>query len=220
MTAADLIFDAETHTSKTPDGRDVPHVTTVLSAVGVTADFDDLSRVHQRVAENIRAAAARGQAVHADCHAFDDDDLDWHSVDPRVAPFVEAWAEMREREQLVPVQRERRLYHPVWHYTGTMDGVFLHRRSGHRVLADIKTADPDDAAAHLQTAAYECAYVHDAPPEQRVDERWSVWLQPGLRTPYRIVNYTARPGAHLDLQKWLACLSVYYEQPGRRRRIA
>ena len=212
MTAADLIYDAETHTSRTPDGRNVPHVTAVLRAVGLSTDFDELGSVHPRVAENVRHATARGTAVHADCHAYDDNDLDWDLVDPRVRPFVEAWADARERLRLVPLDRERRLYHEKYDYVGIMDGVFS--VGFDRVLVDIKTGDPNDAAAHIQTAAYVAAW--ELATDVRITKRWAIWLKPGLRVPYRVFDYSAQ---YLDLQKWLACLTVYNEQPTRRRRI-
>jgi len=119
----------------------------------------------------------------------------------------------------VPFQasRERRLFHPLYVYAGIADGVFS--CGGKIVLADIKTGDPDSAAAHLQTAAYEAPW-NLAHPELRVDERWAIQLTPGRRTPYRVLNYTAREDAWMDFPKWSACLSVYNEQPPRRKKLA
>lgn len=223
-TAAHLQFDEASHTSKLPDGRNVPHVTTVLSKVCVTADFEDLADVHPRVRANIEFARARGSAVHADCHAYDDDDLDLAQVDERLLPHVEAWIRVREAKRLTPVAhaRERLLYHPVLHYCGRMDGVFMcdtgARRKPKRILVDIKNGDPDDAAAHLQTAAYEAAWMVEH-PDQPIDERWAVWLRPDRAVPYTIIDYSARPEAPRDFGKFCACLTVYNEQPGRRARI-
>ena len=220
MTAAAIVFDPDTHTSRTPDGRDVPHVTTVLKAVGLTTNYGELGAISARVAENILVARARGDAMHADCHAYDDDDLVWDSVDPMVRPYVAAWATCRENMGLVPVVRERQVYHPLYHYTGIMDGIFARTNmpDDWRVLLDLKSGDPDDAAAHLQTAAYEGAYLAEH-PNARIDERWAVWLRPGLRVPYRTINYTARPEAYLDFRKFTAALTTYNEQPARRRKV-
>ena len=213
-----LIYDPVTHTSRRPDGVEVPHVTAILKAVGVTEDFAAVSAISQRVAESVEAAAARGTAVHADCHAWDDDDLDIAAVDPRILPYVHAWAQFRLDKGIEPVVRERQVYHPVFGFTGILDGIFADPY-GRRILVDIKTGDPNDAAGHLQTAAYEAAYLAagDVAP---IDERWAVRLAPGLAVPYRVVNYTARPDAYLDFSRFSACLATYHEQPARRRRIA
>lgn len=211
---ADVEYDPATHTSKLPDGTPVPHVTGVLCAVGVTENFDELAGRSDRLAASIEFARARGTAVHADCHAYDDDDLHWPSVDERIKPWVEAWAEARAALGIVPLERERRLFHPLHRYTGIKDGIFA--RGAKRILIDIKTGDPKDAAGHLQTAAYAEA-ERAVRPDFSIDERWAVRLVPGMKVPYRVTNYTDRPDAYMDLLKFLACLTVYREQPKNRR---
>jgi hypothetical protein len=211
MTGSALVFYPETHEYFTPPGREggqlVPNVTTILRAVGVSADFEQVER------GTLEYRRQLGTAVHADCHAFDDHDLDWATVDPRVKPYVDAWAAFREAKHLTAATRERRVFHPTFQYCGTLDGVF-EQPSGDQVLVDIKIGDPDDAAAHLQLAAYEAAYRVEF-PDQPIGARWSVQLQPGLRVPYRICEYRD----FRDFQKFAACLTVYAEQPARRRRI-
>ena len=218
-TVDDIRYHPDTHTSTLPDGQPVPHVTAILGAVGVCDDFEELAALSAHMAEKVGTARARGTAVHADCHAHDDDDLVWETVDPRVRAYVEAWAQCREDMGLVPVAhaRERRVYHPLFNYTGILDGVFWRPAAGKRILADLKTGDPDSAAAHLQTAAYQAPWEL-AYPDLAIDERWAVQLTPKLRVPYRVVNYTARPDAAMDFGKFLACLTVYNEQPPRRRK--
>ena len=213
---ADVAYDPATHTSRLPDGRNVPHVTTVLKAVGLSQDFIALSDMTPRIAEFVRMGGLRGTAVHADCHAYDDNDLDWDRVDERVRPFVEAWAQFREDKGLVPLVRERHVYHRHLVYTGIKDGLFSTARL-RRVLVDLKCGDPEAAAAHLQTAAYEDAW-HDMHPDQPIDERWAVQLIPGRRVPYRVSNYSIGEDRWLDAGKFQAALTVYNEQPGRRRR--
>lgn len=222
FTPGDLVYDPDRHRSWLPDGREVPHVTHVLKCTGLVRDFGALADRSPRAAANLEYARAQGSAVHADCHAYDDDDLDLAQVDPQNAPYVDAWIQARRDLQIVPVAhaRERLVYHATFHYCGIQDGVF---RRGllqpQLILADIKRGDPDDAAAHLQTAAYEAAWTR-AHPDMKIDERWAVWLRPGRRVPYTIVNYTRRPGAAHDFSKFLAALTVYNEQPARRPRIA
>lgn len=219
LTAADLAYDAETHTTQAPDGRAVPHVTAILEAVGVSTDFEELSSWGPRMAARIETARLLGDAVHKDCHAYDDDDLDLDAVHPDVVSHVEAWARCRIDEGLEPVSggRERRLFHDLFWYTGITDGVFR-RRDGALVLVDLKTGDPESAACHLQTAAYEAAWLREH-PDMRISARWAIRLTPSKRIPYRVLNYTARSDAYLDFAKFQACLTVFNEQPARRRRI-
>ncbi len=215
LTVADIIYNSLNHTSHLSDGRDVPHVTSVLGAVGVSTDFAELAGVSAYIGENIEWARARGQAVHADCHAYDDGELVMATVHEAVRPYVEAWAFFRSQMGLEPEAREHRLFHPVHFYTGIMDGIFWRGGRGH-VLIDIKTGDPEDSACHLQTAAYEAAW-HAMTGITAPIERWGVHLTPKLRVPYRIKDYSGRVDGPRDLGKWLACLCTYNEQRGRRQ---
>lgn len=215
MTGADLIFEASDHTYWMPPGRDggqqVPNVTTILKAVGVSSNFQHVP------SGTLEFRRQLGTAVHVDCHALDDDDLDWMTVDARVEPYVRAWATFRDNKGLVPMQRERRVYHPRFRYCGTLDGVFtfaFDRDDPRCVLIDIKIGDPDDAGAQFQTAAYAAAYLAEFPAE-RIDARWSVQLCPELATPYRVCEYES----YLDFLKFQAFLTTFHEQPARRRRI-
>jgi len=218
MVGADLIFYDAEHEYFTPPGREgglqVPNVTSVLEATGVSVDFEAIEARNPGAVELRRQL---GTAAHADCHAFDDDDLDWPSVDPRVKPFVLAWSTWRENFRAIPLHRERRVFHPTLFCCGTLDGIFEVTGSK-RVLVDLKLGDPEDAAAHLQTAFYEAAYQLEH-PDERVDERWAVRLQPDKTVPYSNTNYTARQDAWRDIQKFQAVLTTYHEQAVRRRRI-
>ena len=220
-TVDDVVYDPVTHTSALRDGRPVPHVTAILEATGVSTDFEALAEMGPRVAERIEAAGLRGTAVHADCHAYDDDDLDLAQCHAVVRPYVEAWVTCRDSLGLVALAhaRERRVYHPGQNYTGILDGIFM-RFKGYkqqRILLDLKTGDPESAAAHLQTAAYEAAW-NLAHPDQKVNERWAVWLRPGRPVQYTIINYTAAPDAWQDFARFQAVLCTYNEQPSRRAR--
>lgn len=226
VTASELTYDVVAHKTTAPDGRDVPHVTEVLSAVGVSVQFAGLAELFgPRVAEAIDEARALGQAVHADCHAYDDNDLDWSTVDDRVRPYLDAWVVCREQLGLEPLlepdgssqDRERQIFDADFWYTGFLDGVFA--RKGQLILVDIKTGDPWDAAAHLQTAAYEKAWNRAQAVRQRtIDERWAIQLTPDRKVPYRVTNYSAEPMSRLHFNKFAACLTVYFEQAARRRK--
>lgn len=211
MTGAQLIFDPTDHTYWRPPGRvtglnPVPNVTSILQAVGVSCNFEQVPQAR------LEHRGQLGSAVHTDCHAFDDDDLIWESVHPLVVPYIDAWRTFREHMDAQPLHRERRVYHPTLHYCGTLDGIFV-VRGLRQVLIDLKIGDPDDAAAQFQTAAY--AEAHRAEyPDVRIDERWAVQLCPGLTIPYRVTPYRD----YLDFRKFSAFLTTYHEQHSRRRR--
>lgn len=217
MTSADLIYDEASHTTATPDGRDVPHVTAVLKATGLAEDLD--RPMPRRARAAIDFGRDRGTAAHADCHAYDDGDLLWETVDPAVLPYVEAWMAFRTEFVLVPAARgrERRFFHDTLFYTGIIDGVFI-LPSGRRVLIDMKTGAP--GAARYQTAAYALGWDREN-PELPIHERWAVQLCPSLGyapgwrgVPYRVIPYEDPE----DFDVWRAALCVYNHQPARRDR--
>lgn len=214
MNASGLIFEPSIHEYRLPDGRRVPSVTEILKATGVSTDFDELGAMSGSIQHAIALKRDIGQAVHADAHAYDDDDLDLQQVDARVRPYLDAWITFRQNSGLMPLTRERRVFHPTLFYAGTLDGVFLRESATHRgqhVLVDIKIGDPVDAAAHLQLAAYQLA--HSVESDLSIDERWSVQLTPDLRVPYRVTPYTE----WRDIETWRAVVATYYAQAARRR---
>jgi len=191
-------------------GRPVPHVTAVLAACRMAQDFSELPPLARQ-----RALWKRGlgTAVHMDCHAYDDGDLDWSTVDESVKPYVEAWAQAKESlGWLRPLDRERHVFDHVYWYTGILDGVFL-RDDGMEVLADIKTGDPSAAAGDLQTGAY--AKARQRMTGKLVGMRLAIWLRPGKRIPYAVFPYVS--DIEMDHRTFLACLTVYREQERRGR---
>lgn len=210
LTSASLTFDPALHEYRLPDGRRVPSVTEILSAVGVSVDFEAIGGMSARLAEQIDLRRQLGTAVHLDAHAFDDDDLDWDSVDPRVEPYVRAWATLRLNKQLTPTARERVVFDPTWFYCGTLDGIFR-TPSGARILIDIKTGDPRDGGCQFQTAAYAAAYQIEHPQEP-IDARWGVQLVPEREVPYLITPYTD----WRDCGSFHAFVTTYTNQSARR----
>jgi hypothetical protein len=188
----------------------VPSVTHILSAVGVSMDFDALMGMSGDMARAIEAKRYLGTAVHADCHAFDDDDLVWSTVNPAVEPYLRAWATFRVNTGLMPLTRERRVFHPGQFYCGTLDGIFV-MPTGKRVLVDIKTGDPDDSGCQFQTAAYVAAYRLEH-PDDIIDERWGVQLVPDREIPYRISPYAD----WRDYGAFQAFVTTYRCQAARR----
>ena len=136
-------FDPDTHTYRV-DGVVVPHVTGVLESERLT----DYSHVDPLV---LQVAQIRGDFVHKLTALDDKGILDVATIDPSLAPFLDAWRKFRRETWFLPGMVEERLFHPVYRYAGTLDRVGL--LDGERVLLDIKTGPILDGAA-LQTAAY------------------------------------------------------------------
>jgi hypothetical protein len=211
FTAADLAFDAAAHTYTLPDGRQVPSVTAILKAQGYSEDFDAIAAMSESRRDHLEYRRALGTAIHADAHAFDDGALDESTVHPDVRPYLQAWKVFRENTHMVPLSRERMVFHPLYFYCGTLDGIFR-KTNGQTVLVDLKIGDPEAAGADLQTAAYLDAWTFEH-PDDRVQERWAVRLVPDRGVPYRIAPYN---NWH-DFTNFRTLVSAYHTVAGRRR---
>lgn len=182
-------FEPITHTYAV-DGIVRPSVTYILRVLGISADFEAIGAMSERLRAQIELKRAVGSALHADIHAFDDNDLDEASVDPLVRPYLESWKTFRRNSGLVPEARERRVFHAALNYCGTLDGIFsIPAQPGERILVDVKTGDPADAGAPFQLALYWLAYL-DQHPDDTLTQRWSVQLTPDNGIAYRIHPYT------------------------------
>lgn len=211
FTAADLRFDEARHLYTLPDGRTVPSVTQILRAVGVSTDFEAIAAMSDEKRAQLEYRRQLGTVVHADCHTFDDNDLDTSTVSADVEPYLWAWADFRANSRLVPLSRERRVFDRQRFYCGTLDGIFL-SPAGRHVLVDIKLGDPEDAACAFQTAAYQAAWDLEH-PETPIHERWSVQLTPENAVPYRVQPYTD----WRDFGKFAAFVTSFHESSARRR---
>ncbi len=107
-------------------GEILPSVTEILRATGISVDFDELAGMSHRIGHSITLKRDIGIAVHADAHAYDDNDLNVASVHPEVRPYLDAWIAFRQNyPRLQPATRERVVYNPIYRYAGTLDGIFL-----------------------------------------------------------------------------------------------
>lgn len=185
-----LSFDEATHTYRW-DGVVVPSVTTILRIL----DDSALSRVSPDV---LAAAAGRGTAVHKATELDDEGTLDESSVDPAIAPYLEAWRRYRADTGLEPIAVEQRVYHNQHRYAGTFDRVAM--LDGQRVIVDIKsgTAWPSHGP---QTAAY--AYAWERMHGKKIDGRIVVYLASDGQ--YR----ADRHGNQNDWATFVAALTIY-----------
>lgn len=127
-----LAFDAEAHRYDLA-GRALPSVTQVLKAAGIAAFdspwFTDAVRdrgsfVHQAIALDVEGA-------------LDDDTLD-----PVLAPYVEAFRRFRAESGAAIEHWERPVCDPALGYAGTLDGVIVLPQKGaaRRTVIDVKSA--------------------------------------------------------------------------------
>lgn len=144
MGAADLLltFDEATHTYRV-GGSVVPGVTSVLKP------FVDFSGINPSV---LAAKADLGRRVHLATQLDDEDDLDESSIEPDVAPYLQAYRRFRADTRAVIVAREERVYDPIHRFAGTLDGVFTIKAENW--LVDLKTCFVVPVTAGPQTAAY------------------------------------------------------------------
>lgn len=141
-----LTFDEAAHVYHW-NGVRVPSVTQVLGMM------TDLSAIPEG---NLNFARDRGHAVHYACELFDQDNLDWDSLDERLVPYVEAWADFRAKTGFVPTGIEERVFHPALRYAGTLDrrGII----DGEPSILDIKAVAAMYPTTGMQTAAYAAAW--------------------------------------------------------------
>lgn len=144
--ATDLKFDPESHTY-TVDGRVVPNVTRVLDLLGTYAHIPD---------EVLDWKSDVGKAVHKATELYDQDDLDYASLDPAIVGYVDAWVKFMEEVNPVILAIEERVYHGVLNYAGTVDRIAIFNRQRRNTILplEIKCTAQTHAIHRLQTAAY------------------------------------------------------------------
>jgi hypothetical protein len=148
-------FDADRHVY-TIDGIVAPSVTQVLNE----ERFVDFSMIPNGILSD---AQARGTYVHQVLHAYLEDDYDVDDCDPRYRGYVDsAIAYLAELKKTPlrdadgkPIAVEYRFWHTRRWFAGTIDYVGFDG-DGALSIDDWKTGSPDDVAAPIQTAAYEC----------------------------------------------------------------
>lgn len=132
-----LEFDPKTHTYKI-GGRPVPGVTSIIRSVLPHAWSIDEYYLQ------------RGTATHWGCKLLDDGVLDRSSVDPEIAPRIEAWERFRSDYKGLVIGCELPLGHPEYMYAGTLDRVF--ECQGEIVIVDLKNGVCP--RVYLQLGAY------------------------------------------------------------------
>lgn len=160
-----LEFDEALH-KYSRNGMPVPGVTEVLESVGIS-DFTFVDP------DTLEYAKQLGTAVHRVCEMYDNQTLDFNSIDPVVVPYLEGWKKFKADYDVEIIENELRVYDPTYCYAGTLDKI-VKILSGTRVLLDIKSGEKT-RAAQIQTSAYLRAFKYptDGPG---IMERWCIYL--------------------------------------------
>lgn len=133
-------FDQDAHRYYL-DGVEIPHVTGILHAAGLTRSYD-----------GFHEAQWRGLHVHQACEWLDLNDLDWSTVYPQWVGYVRSYERRKAQDGLVPRLIEWQGYHPALRFAGTIDREY-EPRNGIIPQLDLKTGAEEDWHP-WQTAGY------------------------------------------------------------------
>jgi len=179
---ANLTFDPEKHVYCL-DGQQVPSVTQILRTLGI---------IDTRWATE--HALERGTAVHQAIQFLVEDDLDWSTVTPEIAPYLDAFWQFAGDVELQVNDTEMIVYSPTHRYAGRLD--LLATVQGERAIIEIKTGKALDWV-NLQLAAYAMCYDGVLPARFCLELR--------ANGTYRLTEHR-KP---TDLSEWMSCLAVY-----------
>lgn len=138
-----LKFEESNH-RYTVNGKIIPSVTQIISAVGLY-EFDYVSK------QTLAVAAERGRFVHSIIEYYEKGTLDESSIDPDLRGYFDAYLAAKSSGQLPanrPTAIEERGYSEKYMYAGTIDQMY-----GERWIHDHKTG-PKSPVHGLQLSAY------------------------------------------------------------------
>lgn len=181
-----LTFEEETHTYFL-DGRQVPGITSIISALGIGHNHTYTDPIHSQ----------RGRAVHRAVELYNKGTLDPETVAPIAKPYFDAYLKFREDTDFRPLHSELRLGHEGLWFAGTLDlSGYLNNQLG---IVEIKTTDSLDAEAlKAQLCAQSVLWRKNFP---RRPLRWKYGLQ--LRsdgTPNLITKFSKESDSYWVLK--------------------
>lgn len=189
-----LTYDEATHTYRL-DGIRLKSVTQILDEAGLY----NLSMIPPDV---LQRAADFGTAVHDMTYLHDRNDLDLDTLDPALAPYLEAWTSFVRVAGWQGIESEQLVYSRRYMYAGRYDRRGLY--NGKQTLLDIKTGTKNKATVKLagyQLAGYELAH-NEMNGKEKVKQRICVWLCGD--GAFKVETYTNKS----DQAAFLACLTV------------
>lgn len=176
-------FNETTHVY-TVDGEVYPSVTQILMAEGFIDStwFTEWSR-------------ERGKLVHLCAHLDDTGELDEDTVDPALAPYLEAYRRFKRETEFIASGSEVQMVNTSYRFAGTLDKVGTFKDATCAII-DLETGSHQPVKA-LQTAAYE---ILKGSPYKRFA------LQLKANGHYKLHPFTNRQ----DRQIFLSALTIYH----------
>lgn len=203
MKSGVLTFDPAEHRYFV-GGVEVPSVTTILSAAGLS----DFSMVNPDI---LQAACELGSNVHKICELYDQDNLDESSLDYGGRSYLEGWKLFRRDFEIESfLISERPMLSTKYGYAGTPDRIA--KMKGNRgkqvTVIDIKTGSARSIQTGPQLAGYAQLYREfDRLPQGLNIHRLEVVLEPGK---YRVIP-------HIDPRHWnvfVSALNIFNYKKG------
>jgi hypothetical protein len=182
-----LEFDEPAH-AYTLNGKRVPGVTSVL---------EPLQKLDGIPPDVLAAAAEFGQHVHAACHLHNIGDLDWDSLDPRLALYVQGYLAFLEDTGFQVVHSEKRVGSVMYQYGGTLDLFGMLKRG--KSMIDLKSTAALPRIVGPQTAAYNQALYETT--GDKATRRYCLHLKP---QGYKLVEQDNRQ----DFNTFLCALGI------------
>lgn len=173
------------------------HVTDILDVMGMYRNDDNIPK------GQVDFYLRRGSAVHSATAMFDRGTLDESSVDPLIAPYLEAWKAFRREVGGDMLHIELFMASDVLDYCGTLDrivGPSLIYPG--KLLLDIKTSEAA-VTTRLQTCGYLklCEFLRLYEPGEL--KRGAVALKSNGRYAVELYDDDAR-----DMAAWQACMTL------------
>jgi hypothetical protein len=191
-----LEFDKENHIYRI-GGVVYPSVTDIIGYF----DLDGLNKVPADVLE---VAAEFGKYVHEATELYDKGILDRNMLDPKLKPYVEAWAKFLSEHSVRIKETEFSMYHPALNLPCTIDRAATMTIQGKRRFAiiDIKSSVSLPKCTRLQLAAYQMIR-NVVDPDYKATHRVAVHLKPN--GDYKGEVYKDK----MDLHNFLHAYSLY-----------
>jgi hypothetical protein len=188
-----ITFDPVAHTY-TVDGIQYPSVTQIL----MTEGFIDTSFYTEWGRD-------KGKLAHLCVHLDDTGELDESTVDPVLAPYLDAYRRFKRESGFIVAASEWPLVNPTYRFAGTIDKIGTFKGINCSII-DVKTGAVESWAA-IQLAAYE---ILKCEPHKRFA------LQLKADGNYKLHPFTDRQDKHI----FLSALAVYQWKYNQKRRAA
>ena len=177
-----LTFDEATHTYRL-DGFFIPSASRLIEVGGLKPDF---SGIDPAVVER---KGQIGKALHAAALLLEAGRLDRSTVDPAVAPYLEAFEAFLGKYGPSLICAEKPDYSPDLLYACTLDRLYLFNAG--RAIVDLKTSAQEEPYWGIQTAL-QAIVEEDRLGRWNVNSprRYVAHLRPKLKKKFDLIPYT------------------------------